>query len=48
MLHAKYSVSYCLPFLLGTLPPPELSTTDPGDDFERQFIEVNRVLMKGE
>ena len=27
-LNAKYSVSLCLPFLSGTLPPPELFTAD--------------------
>ena len=31
-LNAKYSVSLCLPFLSGTLPPPELFTADLEDE----------------
>ena len=33
-LNAKYSVSLCLPFLSGTLPPPELFTAGLEDDLE--------------
>ena len=50
-LNAKYSVSLCLPFLSGTLPPPELFTTDLEDELE-QLIELlmleSREGMKGE
>ena len=50
-LNAKYSVSLCLPFLLGTLPPPELFTADLEDELER-LIELlmlePREGMKGE
>ena len=31
-LNAKYSVSLCLPFPSGTLPPPELFTADLEDE----------------
>ena len=34
-LNAKYSVSLCLPFLSGTLPPPELFTADLEDELEQ-------------
>ena len=34
-LNAKYSVSLCLPFSSGTLPPPELFTTDLEDELEQ-------------
>ena len=40
-LNAKYSVSLCLPFLSGTLPPPELFSTDLEDELER----LTRLLM---
>ena len=40
-LNAKYSVSLCLPFLSGTLPPPELFSTDLEDELER----LKRLLM---
>ena len=33
-LNAKYSVSLCLPFPSGTLPPPELFTADLEDELE--------------
>ena len=51
-LNAKYSVSLCLPFLSGTLPPPELFTADLEDELE-QYQKVIRKLeprekMKGE
>ena len=34
-LNAKYSVSLCLPFPSGTLPPPELFTADLEDELEQ-------------
>ena len=34
-LNAKYSVSLCLPFPSGTLPPPELFTADLEDELKR-------------
>ena len=51
-LNAKYSVSLCLPFPSGTLPPPELFTADLEDELE-QYQKVIRKLeprekMKGE
>ena len=50
-LNAKYSVSLCLPFLSGTLPPPELFTADLRDELERLkrllILEI-REGMKGE
>ena len=48
MLNAKYSVSYCLPFLSGTLPPPELFTADLEDELKVLRSKLNRVRMKGE
>ena len=47
-LNAKYSVSLCLPFLSGTLPPPELFTADLEDDLERLRVKINRLRMTGE
>ena len=49
-LNAKYSVSLCLPFLSGTLPPPELFTADLEDELEQleQLRIEPRVIMKGE
>ena len=49
-LNAKYSVSLCLPFLSGTLPPPELFTADLEDELERleQLLIEQRERMKGE
>ena len=49
-LNAKYSVSLCLPFLSGTLPPPELFSTDLEDELERleQLLIEQREKMKGE
>ena len=51
-LNAKYSVSLCLPFPSGTLPPPELFSTDFEDELEQlqQFIWIltPRKSMKGE
>ena len=34
-LNAKYSVSLCLPFPSGTLPPPELFTAGLEDELEQ-------------
>ena len=48
VLNAKYSVSYCLPFLSGTLPPSQLFTTDLEDELKGLCTELNRVRMKGE
>ena len=47
-LNAKYSVSLCLPFLSGTLPPPELFTADLEDELKGLRTKLNRVRMKGE
>ena len=48
-LNAKYSVSLCLPFPSGTLPPPELFTADLEDELEQLFIILERrERMKGE
>ena len=41
-LNAKYSVSLCLPFLSGTLPPPELFTADLEDELER----LKRLMLE--
>ena len=51
-LNAKYSVSLCLPFLSGTLPPPELFTADLEDELEQLqrliWILEDRKREKGE
>ena len=51
-LNAKYSVSLCLPFLSGTLPPPELFTADLEDEIKqlKQLISIltRRKREKGE
>ena len=51
-LNAKYSVSLCLPFPSGTLPPPELFTADLEDELEqlRRLIWIleDRKREKGE
>ena len=51
-LNAKYSVSLCLPFLSGTLPPPELFSTDLEDELKqlRRLICIlqDRKREKGE
>ena len=51
-LNAKYSVSLCLPFLSGTLPPPELFTADVEDELkllQQLLMELKRRgRMKGE
>ena len=41
-LNAKYSVSLCLPFLSGTLPPPELFTADLKDELEQLIWQLER------
>ena len=49
-LNAKYSVSLCLPFLSGTLPPPELFTADLEDELKRleELIPSKKRKVKGE
>ena len=51
-LNAKYSVSLCLPFLSGTLPPPELFTADLEDELKQLehhiWILRRREREKGE
>ena len=51
-LNAKYSVSLCLPFLSGTLPPPELFTADLEKKLEQlvtlSFNRYEREEMIGE
>ena len=51
-LNAKYSVSLCLPFLSGTLPPPELFTADLEEELEQLddliWILTRRKKEKGE
>ena len=50
-LNAKYSVSLCLPFPSGTLPPPELFTADLEEEVEQldDLIRITqRERMKGE
>ena len=51
-LNAKYSVSLCLPFLSGTLPPPELFSTDLEDELKQLqrliWILEDRKREKGE
>ena len=51
-LNAKYSVSLCLPFPSGTLPPPELFTADLEDEQEQLeqliWILIRRKRVKGE
>ena len=47
-LNAKYSVSLCLPFLSGTLPPPELFTADLVDKLELLELPEESERMKGE
>ena len=51
-LNAKYSVSLCLPFLSGTLPPPELFTADLVDELKQlrrlTWILPERKRQKGD
>ena len=47
-LNAKYSVSLCLPFLSGTLPPPEIFSTDLEDELEQLELLEESERMKGE
>ena len=48
VLNGKYSESYCLPFLSGTLPSPELFTADLEEELKGLRTELNRLRMKGE
>ena len=43
-LNAKYSVSFCLPFLSGTLPLPAFLTAD----LEQKLNELERRRDEGE
>ena len=45
---AKYSVSFCLPFLLGTLSLPELVLAHLKEDLQRLLKELNRERKKGQ
>ena len=51
-LNAKYSVSLCLPFPSGTLPPPELFTADLENELEQLEYLIaklrRREIKKGE
>ena len=47
-LNAKYSVSLCLPFLSGTLPPPELFTADLEKELEQLRTELITQIVEGE
>ena len=48
-LNAKYSVSLCLPFPSGTLPPPELFTADLEDELKQlEELIFERKRKKGE
>ena len=47
-LNAKYSVSFCLPFLSGTLPPPVPLTADLGEKLKGLLTELERQRDKGE
>ena len=44
-LNAKYSVSLCLPFPSGTLPPPELFTADLEEELE-QLDDLIRITRR--
>ena len=47
-LNAKYSVSFCFPFLSGTLPSPELLTADLEEKLKELLTELERQRDKGE
>ena len=47
-LNAKYSVSFCLPFLSGTLLSPELLTADLEEKLKELLTELERQRDKGE
>ena len=47
-LNAKYSVSLCLPFLSGTLPPPELFISDLEEELKQIRTELERQGLEGE
>ena len=47
-LNAKYSVSFCLPFLSGTLPSPAVLTADLEEKLKELLKELERQRDKGE
>ena len=47
-LIAKYSVSLFLPFLSGTLPPPELFISDLEEELKQIRTELERQGLEGE
>ena len=47
-LNVKYSVSFCFPFLSGTLPPPELLTAALEEKLKELLKELERQRDKGE
>ena len=47
-LNAKYSVSFCLPFLSGILLPPKLLTADLEEKLKELLAELERQRDKGE
>ena len=47
-LNAKYSVSFCFPFLSGTLPYPELLTAALEEKLKELLTELERQRDKGE
>ena len=47
-LNAKYSVSFCLPFLSDTLPPLVPLTADLGEKLKGLLTELERQRDKGE
>ena len=47
-LNAKYSVSFCFPFLSGNLPSPELLTADLEEKLKELHKELERQRDKGE
>ena len=48
VLNGKYSESYCLPFLSGTLPSPGLLTADLEEKLKKLLTELKRQRDKGE
>ena len=47
-LNAKYSVSFCLPFLSGTFSLLELVIAYLEEDLQQLLKELNRLRVKGE
>ena len=47
-LNANYSVSFCLPFLLGTFSLLELVIAYLEEDLQQLLKELNRLRVKGE